>query len=375
VVELARALKADGRAEPVVVVPTRGEVSRALEASGVACRFESAPTWLVDESPPFPSDPFRLARRAKRAARAVAASSRWLALLRETQPDVVLSSTTTSPTPALASRRAGIPHVWWVHEFTTRDHHKLYALGEHVSQRIIGGLSRVVAVNSRVIADHYAPPIERDKIRLVELGVEPEAVAPLAPVEGRVRLLLLGRKAPGKGCELAVRALAELADDGLDVTLRMTGPSVPGYGMELWNLAHDLGVVDRIAFLEYATDPRKQFAWSDVVLMCSYNEAFGRVTIEAFKSGRPVIAARRGATADLVRDGVNGLFFEAGDAHGLAAAIRRCGRDASLLASMSANARAGIDGRFTLKGEVQRFIELFHEVTEHSQPMPVDAGA
>jgi glycosyltransferase involved in cell wall biosynthesis len=373
VVELARALKADGRVEPVVVVPVRGEVSRTLESCSVECRFESAPTWLVDESPPLPSDPFRFVRRAKRVTLAATASSRWLSLLREIGPDVVMSSTTTSPTPAVASRRAGIPHVWWVHEFTTLDHHKVYALGEHASQTIIGRLSRAVAVNSRAVADHYAPPIDREKVQLVELGIEPEPVEPLDAVVGRVRLLFLGRKAPGKGCETAVRAMGELAGDGLDVTLRMTGPSVPGYAMTLWNLANDLGVVDRIAFLEYATEPRKQFAWSDAVLMCSYNEGFGRVTIEALKSGRPVIAARGGATTELVVDGTNGLLFEPGDASGLAAAVRRCARDASLLSNLATNAAAGTRDRFTLQGEVDTFVDLFHDVKRRSQPLAVDA--
>ena len=43
--------------------------------------------------------------------------------------------------------------------------------------------------------------------------------------------------------------------------------------------------------------------------------------LEAFAAGVPVIAARRGAAATLVRDGETGITFEPGDASALAAAL------------------------------------------------------
>ena len=43
--------------------------------------------------------------------------------------------------------------------------------------------------------------------------------------------------------------------------------------------------------------------------------------LEAFAAGVPVIAARRGAAATLVRDGETGITFEPGDAQALAAAL------------------------------------------------------
>ena len=48
---------------------------------------------------------------------------------------------------------------------------------------------------------------------------------------------------------------------------------------------------------------------ADVALMCSSSEAFGRTTVEAMKLGRPVIGADAGGTAELVRDGWNGLLY------------------------------------------------------------------
>jgi glycosyltransferase involved in cell wall biosynthesis len=359
---LATALRADGRVEPVVTMPMRGELTRALEASGVETRVMPAPSWLVDPSPPWPHDPLRAGRRLKRLATAIQAVPRWNTLLRAERPDVVMSSTTVSPTTAIASRRAGIPHIWWIHEFTTLGLGKQYALGETTSQRLIGALSARVAVNSAAVAAHYSPPIATRQIASIELGVEPRPVAANDVTKGKLHALILGRKDPEKGCETAIRAMAALPDEDVDVHLRMVGPALAGYAETLWYLARDLGVLDRVEFIEYAPDPTSHLEWSNVVLVPSYGEAFGRVTVEALKSGRPVIGARAGATAELVADGCDGLLVEPGDANGLASALRRCARDPELVGEMSRNAAAATSGRFTLHAEVDTFVDLFRQL-------------
>jgi hypothetical protein len=173
VLELAVGLRTHGAVVPVVTAPIRGELTRALDNAGVETRTITTPTWLVDRSPQWPHDPWRAARRLKRGAIAAATVPAWTRLLREIHPDVVMTSTTTSPAPALASWRANIPHVWWIHEFMTLDHNKCYVLGENPSLRVIDRFSARVAVNSRAVASHYSPPVRQGKLAVVELGVEP----------------------------------------------------------------------------------------------------------------------------------------------------------------------------------------------------------
>ena len=47
-------------------------------------------------------------------------------------------------------------------------------------------------------------------------------------------------------------------------------------------------------------------------------EAFGRVTVEAMLSGRPVLASDTGANSELVQDNITGWLFNSGDAKSLA---------------------------------------------------------
>jgi glycosyltransferase involved in cell wall biosynthesis len=362
VLELASALRDDGRVEPIVTMPTRGELTKALESSDITTRLMPAPTWLVNPSAPWPHDPLRAARRLRRIAGATSAVRPWTKMLRAVAPDVVMSSTTVSPTAALASRRTHIPHVWWIHEFTTLDHDKRYALGEVQAQRFIERFSDAVAVNSKAVAEHYAPPVADSKIRTIEIAVEPGGVKPNSVECGELRVLLLGRKAPPKGSDIALRAIAEAAQHGADIKMRMVGPAEPGYAAELWYLARDLGALERVEFIEYESDPTSQFEWANVVFVPSRCEAFGRVTVESLKSGRPVVGSRSGGTAELLAHGCNGFLVDPGDVGGFAAALLRLANDAALVSEMSRHATASMAGRFTTRGEVDTFVDLFSEV-------------
>src|SRR5262249_17425331 len=148
--------------------------------------------------------------------------------LRDHRPDAVITSTATIPVPALASRVLGIPHVWWVHEFVTLDHGLSFLLGEPVSQRLMGWLSRLVVVNSAAVGEHYCPPIPRSKTRVVHYGIPSIAAAPRAGDDTPIRVLLLGRQTPSKGQSTAIKAAALLQAQGIGVQFRLVGPGSAG---------------------------------------------------------------------------------------------------------------------------------------------------
>jgi glycosyltransferase involved in cell wall biosynthesis len=65
------------------------------------------------------------------------------------------------------------------------------------------------------------------------------------------------------------------------------------------------------------------YAASDVFVLPSENEPWGLVVNEAMCAGLPIVLSEEiGCADDLVRDGVNGATFAAGDVAGLADALR-----------------------------------------------------
>lgn len=79
-------------------------------------------------------------------------------------------------------------------------------------------------------------------------------------------------------------------------------------------------------------------ALSDVGIMASRREGFGRVTFEYLVLGKPVVGANSGATPEMVLDGKTGYLFEPGNVDGLAAALKHYARDKSLAKSHGKNA-------------------------------------
>ncbi len=76
-----------------------------------------------------------------------------------------------------------------------------------------------------------------------------------------------------------------------------------------------------------------------LIVPSEWYETFGRVVIEAFAAGTPVIASRIGALQDLVMHEETGLLFQPGDSRELAARVRQLAGDNLLREKLRQNAR------------------------------------
>lgn len=142
------------------------------------------------------------------------------------------------------------------------------------------------------------------------------------------RLLGVGRLEPRKGFDTVVAALPQLPD----VTLELVGVPHPEHLSELERQADGLGVRDR---LTVGAVPRAElaarYAQADAVVFPSrWDEPFGLVPLEAMSQATPVVATRRGGSAEYLRDGHNCLEVPPDDPTAVADAVRRLAGDAGL---------------------------------------------
>jgi glycosyltransferase involved in cell wall biosynthesis len=86
---------------------------------------------------------------------------------------------------------------------------------------------------------------------------------------------------------------------------------------------------------------------SDVILVCSRSEGFGRVTIEGMLARKPVIGARCGATAELIQDGTTGLLYNYGDPSDLADRIQHLYHNRAAAEQLGKNAELFVRRVFT----------------------------
>ncbi len=135
------------------------------------------------------------------------------------------------------------------------------------------------------------------------------------------RVFTVGRLDPMKRFDLLVRAVA--------ASRRPWRAVIAGVGPDrerLEALAAELGVADRVEFPGRVDDAAlvDLYAEALAVFYAPFDEDYGYVTVEAMRSGRPVITtADSGGVLEFVVDGVNGFVGGAGSARDVAA---RCDR-------------------------------------------------
>jgi glycosyltransferase involved in cell wall biosynthesis len=218
---------------------------------------------------------------------------------------------------------------------------------------------------SRVDAFIALTEFQRDK--LIAAGLPAERVhvksnffagnpSVMAWGERRKAALFVGRLTAEKGVELLIRAWLEL---GSAPPLRIVGDGPLRASLEA--LAKSRGPAD-IEFLG-AVAPQaavREVAEAKLLFVPSiWFEGFPIVLQEAFAAGTPCAVSDMGALPILVKDGTNGLVFEARSAEAIAALVRRVWTDDALLARISAGARASFEANYTEEINYRRLIEIY----------------
>jgi glycosyltransferase involved in cell wall biosynthesis len=103
--------------------------------------------------------------------------------------------------------------------------------------------------------------------------------------------LFLSRLHPKKGCDLLIKAFAQVADSADDLHLVLAGPDECGLEQQLRELSNELGIGDRVTWPGMLTGEAKWGAYraADAFVLISHSENFGLVIAEALACGLPVL--------------------------------------------------------------------------------------
>lgn len=305
--------------------------------------------------------PIQMVRR--RPGAVLAAAWRLRRFVREWKPDVVHAhNPTMAVIAALATRRGRArPGLVTIHGVARAD--------DAATARLLRwtGLS-VIACGPGVAAalrDHGTEPL-----RTVVNGINPPRRAATASdlrrqlgLPAGLRLLVAaGRLVPQKRHDLALSALARLP--GAALVIVGTGP----LRVQLERQVEELGLGDRVRLLGGRTDVRAILGAADVVVQPSDWEGLPLVVLEAMSAARPVVVSRSRGLRELIRDGVDGLLVDPGDACALAASIDAVLTDAALAARLGEAAAARVDAEFSETGMVDAYRSLWESMAPTPGP-------
>lgn len=302
--ELIDALQ-DRDVEVHVLVPSPGPLTKELKDRGIAFSVLPYSRWMGKSFPIW-----------KRIARIILTLALILPVaitIKRWKCDAIYTNTATVCVGAIAAKLLGRPHVWHLHELGFEQHQLTFDFGEKISLWLMDRCSSVCIASSDAVAQKYGQYIEPRKIKVVYGSVSTaqcgSAVEAVVPANTGIRCVIVGALRQAKGQEDGIRAIAELMRDGIDVELWIVGTGDSKYSKYLHDLVEENALTEHVKFFGYVDNALPLISSADALLMCSRHEAFGRVTVEAMKLGKPVIGARSGGTTELIFEGFNGLLY------------------------------------------------------------------
>jgi len=102
-----------------------------------------------------------------------------------------------------------------------------------------------------------------------------------------------------------------------------------------------------------------------LVFPSEWYETFGRVAIEAFAKGTPVIAANIGAIAELIDNGRTGILYCPGQPEDLRTKVEWALTHPSELAQMRKEARAEFEAKYTAEQNYQILMSVYERAMSH----------
>ena len=241
-----------------------------------------------------------------------------------------------------------------------------YRESRAASAVVAGMITLHRALGTWNLVDRFIALTEFARQKFIEGGFPPEKISvkpnfvhpDLGPGEGRGGYaLFVGRLSPEKGLGTLLMAWEHL---GGKVPLKIVGngPLAPEV-QEAQKRIPGVEWLGRKAPEEvYALMGEAAF----LVFPSEWYETFGRVAIEAFAKGTPVLAAHIGAVGEVTEDGRTGLHFRPGDPEDLAAKVEWLLAHPNELARMRKEARAEYEAKYTAEQNYAQLMAIYHEV-------------
>jgi glycosyltransferase involved in cell wall biosynthesis len=300
-----------------------------------------------------------------------------VSLLRAIKPKLAVTNTIVNPSLAFAAAICDIPHTWIIREFGDTDYNFSYRWSTRDTIRIIDELSDKIFFNSDAVRRSYAKKLIHNRLGLLlqPYVEQPKPIKVDAQLESRmasasIRIVLVGKIHEAKGQIEAIQALKLLKERGHKPLLVLVGfEESQNYLNKIKRYVQKYRLSENVILTGFMDNPFGIVSRSDIVLICSRSEAFGRVTIEAMMLGKVVIGTNKGGTKEIITDGVTGLIYRVGDYTQLSDQIEKLIVDNNLSSKLAFNGKQYALSSFTKAVAHKDFFIYAERVIESKQPV------
>jgi glycosyltransferase involved in cell wall biosynthesis len=235
--------------------------------------------------------------------------------------------------------------------------------------------ARLLILNEGMVAEARSAGFETERVTWMPNPVDTEEFRPgtaaevvelrrrFSIPESAVVAMYVGRLAREKGLAELLLGFARAAPCAPAALLVLVGDGLTR--PELQNLAAELGVAERVRFAGRvnASEVPLWLRAADVFCLTSPSEGFPCALAEAMAAGLPSVVSRIPGNVQLVDDGTHGLTASLAEDNAVAEALVRVLRDPMLRKAMGQAARRRVLDRYSTDRVIDRYVQLFAEVT------------
>lgn len=187
------------------------------------------------------------------------------------------------------------------------------------------------------------------------------------PYEDRMNsniIISIGRISPSKGYEYLIKAMRRLVRFNPYIELRIVGTpdsSKLKYFNSLKTLVKSYALDYNVKFIPFCHDIENIYKEARVLVAPSViEESFGRVIIEAFASGVPVIAARAGSYTEIIDEDKNGILIELRDSEAIADNVIKIFNNSDYAVNLVKAARQKAEGLYAMEKSLEKTKEVYN---------------
>ena len=291
---------------PIVLIPTRGEMCDFLEQNNIKY-FVSHYYWWVNAE----KGVFQYLLNWRKQIINLLRIKDILSIVETENIDVVYSNSVTINIGVFISRKLKCPHIWHFRESLESFHFKL-SLGNFISKQLLKTAANRYILISDFLINAYSHLLPADRTQRVYNGIDFSRVKLQSEKNYETfNMCMVGIISEQKNNMDALKALNALVNTSelTNLRLHLIGGWKADY-LELINTYIEENKLRKhVIFHGHTKDIDTLLPIMHLGLMCSRDEAFGRVTVEYMLHKMPVIASNSGANTEIVKENINGKIY------------------------------------------------------------------
>jgi len=231
------------------------------------------------------------------------------------------------------------------------------------------GWGKFVIAPSRVVARHMRDKfgVSEDKICIISRWVDLDKFnfTDYKTRKESNNIVSIGRISPTKGYEHLIKGFKKVVRFNPYLKLKIVGSADKSklrYLEHLKTLVNRFSLNYNVEFVGFKQDVENILSGARILVAPSViEESFGRVVIEAFACGVPVVATAVGGFKEIIKDGKNGLLVEPGDSEAIAEGILKVLGDSNFAEKLVRQAREEAERKYTMEECLLKTEEVYQK--------------